>query len=44
MAKEKFGNGEPFPMTNMPVHIINSEQTGNSEESCNDQKVPHYQV
>ena len=38
LNKEQLGNSEPFPMTNMPVHLINSEQL------CDNQKVPYYQV
>ena len=38
--KEQLGNSEPFPVTNMPVHLINSEQIGFSEQLCDDQKVP----
>ena len=29
--KEQLGNSEPFAVTNMPVHLINSEQSGCSE-------------
>ena len=42
--KEQLGNSEPFPMTNMPVHLMNCEQIGSSEQLCDDQKVPYYQV
>ena len=28
----------------MPVHFINSEQIGSSEQLCDNQKVPYYQV
>ena len=31
-------------MTNMPAHLINSEQIGFSEQFCDNQKVPYYQV
>ena len=44
LNKEQLGNSEPFPVTNMPVHLINSEQIGFSEQLCNDQKVPYCQV
>ena len=44
LDKEKLGNSEPGPITNMPVHLINSEQIGFSEQLCDDQKVPYYQV
>ena len=37
--KEQLGNSEPFPRTNMPVHLITSEQIGFSEKLCHDQKV-----
>ena len=42
--KEQLGNSEPFPITNMPVHLINSEQINFSEQFCDDQNVPYYQV
>ena len=38
--KEQIGNSEPFPVTNLPVYLINSEQIGISEQFCDDQKVP----
>ena len=38
--KEQIGNNEPFPMTNLPVYLINSEQIGISEQFRDDQKVP----
>ena len=44
LNKEQLGNSEPFPVTNMPVHFINSEQIGFSEQLCYYQKVPYYQV
>ena len=28
----------------MQVHLMNSEQIGISEQFCDDQKVPYYQV
>jgi hypothetical protein len=28
---EQIGNSEPFPVTNLPVYLINSEQIGISE-------------
>ena len=37
LNEEQLGNIEPFPVTNMPVHLINSEKL------CDDQKVPYYQ-
>ena len=40
LNKEQLGNSEPFPVTNMPVHLINSEQIKFSEHLCDDQKVP----
>ena len=44
LDKEQIGNSEPFPLTNLLVYLINSEQIGISEQFCNDQKVPYYQV
>jgi hypothetical protein len=44
LNKEHFVNSEPFPVTNMPVHLINIEQIGFSEQLCDYQKVPYYQV
>ena len=44
LNKEQIGNSEPFPVTNLPVYLINSEQIGISEQFCNDQKVPYYKV
>ena len=44
LNKEQLGNSEPFPVTNMPVHLINSEQISFSEQFCDDQNVPYYQV
>ena len=43
-SKEQLGISEPFLLTNMLVHLINSEQIGFNEELWNDQKVPCYQV
>ena len=43
-TKEPLSNIEPFPMTIMPVHLINSKQIGFSEQLCNEQKVPCFQV
>ena len=40
LNKEQIGNSEPFPVTNLPVYLINSEQIGISEQFCDDQKVP----
>ena len=40
LNKEQLGNSEPFPVTNMPVHLTNSEQIGFSEQLCNDQNIP----
>ena len=34
LNKEKLGNSEPFPETNMPIYLINSEQIGSSEQLC----------
>ena len=44
LNKEQLGNSEPFSVTNMPVYLINSEQIGISEQFCDGQKVPYYQV
>ena len=44
LDKEQLDNSEPFPVTNMPVHLIISEQIGCSEQLCEDQKVSYYQV
>ena len=38
--KEQIGNIEPFPVTNLSVYLINSEQIGISEQFCDGQKVP----
>ena len=40
LNKEQIGNSEPFPVTNLPLYLINSGQIGISEQFCNDQKVP----
>ena len=40
LNKEQIGNSEPFPVTNLPVYLINSEQIGISEQFCDDQKFP----
>ena len=44
LNKEQIGNSEPFPVTNLSVYLINSEEIGISEQFCDDQKVPYYQV
>ena len=44
LNKEQLGNIEPFPVTNLPVYVINSEQIGISEQFCDDKKVPYCQV
>ena len=31
LNKKQLGNSKPFPVTNMPVYIMNSEQIGISE-------------
>ena len=41
LNKEHLGNHSAFPMINMPVHLINSEQIGISEQLCNDYNVPY---
>ena len=38
IEKEQLGNSEPFPVTNMPIHLINSEQIGIREQLYDDQK------
>ena len=37
--KEQIGYSEPFPVTNLPVYLINSEQIGIIEKNFDDQKV-----
>ena len=44
LNKEQIGNSKPFTVTNLPVYLINSEQIGITEQFCDDQKVPFYQV
>ena len=44
LNKEQIGNSESFPVTNLPVYLINSEHIGISEQFCDDQNVPYYQV
>ena len=39
LNKEQIGNSEPFPLTNLPFYLTNSEQIGISEQFCDDQKV-----
>ena len=34
LNKEQIGNSEPFPVTNLPVYLMSSEQF------CDGQKVP----
>ena len=38
---EQIGNREPFPLTNLPVYLMNSEQIGISEQFWDGQKVPY---
>ena len=40
LNKEQIGNSEPFPVTNLLVYLINSEQIDISEQFCDAQKVP----
>ena len=40
LDKEQIGVSEPFPVTNLPFDLTNSEQIGISEQFCDDQKVP----
>ena len=42
LDKEQIGNSEPFPITNLLVYLINSEQIGISDQFFDDQKVPYY--
>ena len=45
LNKEQIGNSEPFPLTNLPFYLTNSEQIGISEQFCDGQKVPYpYEV
>ena len=44
LNKEQLVNSETFPVTNMPFHLMNSEQIAFSEQLCDDQKVPYHQV
>ena len=44
LNKEQLGNSEPFPVTNMPVCLTNSEEIGFSEQLCDNQKLPYYKV
>ena len=44
LNKKQIGNSEPFPVTNLLVYLINSEQIGISEQFYDDQKVPYCQV
>ena len=44
LNKEQIGNSEPFPVTILPVYLIDNEQIGISEQFCDGQKVPYYQV
>ena len=44
LDSEQLGNSEPFSVTKLPVYFINSEQPSISEQFCDEQKVPYYQV
>ena len=44
LNKQQLGNSKTFTVTNIPVHLMNNEQIGNSEQMCDEQKVPYYQV
>ena len=44
LNKEQLVNSETFPVTNMPFHLMNSEQIVFSEQSYYNQKVLYYQV
>ena len=41
IKKEQLDNSETFSLTNIPVHLKNSEQIGISENLYDDQKVSH---
>ena len=36
LDKQQLDNDEPFPVTNMPVHLIISKQSGCSEQLCDE--------
>ena len=40
LNKDQIGNSEPFPVTNLPVYLINNDQIGINEQFCDGQKVP----
>ena len=44
LDSEQLDKSELFPVTHLPVHFINSEQLGVSEQFCDDQKCPYHQV
>ena len=47
LNKEQIGNSEPFPVTNLLVYLIDSEQIGISEQFWDGQKSSlfcYYQV
>ena len=44
LNKEQIGNSKPFLVNNLLVYLINREQISISEQFCDDQKVPYYQV
>ena len=44
LDKEQLSNSEPFPMTNMLVHLKIVKRIGFSEQLCDNKKVPYYQV
>ena len=41
LNKEQIGNSDTFPVTDLPVYLMNSEQIGMSEQFCDGQKVPY---
>ena len=44
LNKEQIGDSEPFPVTNLPVYFVNSEQAGITEQFCDGQEVTYHQV
>ena len=39
LDSEQPGNTKPFPVTNLPVYFVNSEQPGITEQFCDGQKL-----
>ena len=44
VIRNRTGNCEPFPMTNLPNYFVHSRQPGVRERFCNYQKDPYHQV